>query len=70
MLTLEQKAWQLWENGVTFSELDMTAINHGCSADFAVELLWNVKIGDKSMDHCCQGIFDEDGWEIGCCFGK
>lgn len=39
-MTTEQKAWQLHEFGVTYSELVQYATKHDCSVDEATEQLW------------------------------
>jgi hypothetical protein len=69
MLSTEQKAWQLHENGVSFTALQMTAISHECSGDWAVELMWDELLGKKILSHSCQPKII-NGWEFGCCKGK
>lgn len=69
-MSTEQKAWQLHENGVSFSDIQMTAIQHGCTSNHAIELIWDEKLGNGNLVHCCQPTVDSEGWEKGCCHGK
>lgn len=61
MLTTEQKAWQLHENGVSYGELAMVCSQYAYDPDYqvngplsvsmdqAIEILWADKLGTKEQ---------------------
>jgi hypothetical protein len=46
-MTLEQKAWQLHENGVTYGELATNANILEISMDEMIEITWQKKLGKE-----------------------
>lgn len=48
-MTMEQKAWQIHENGVSFGELATHANIFDTSMNEAVEAVWQVKLNGKSI---------------------
>lgn len=61
MITQEQKAWQLWENGVTFAEIATHAALFEKTFEESVEDIWQTKIQEQTF--CTQKgmiVFNDD----------